>query len=175
MIEQGDMAYVVTSTDLDGAPRVQDADYNGSAIVDIGAYEFSPDFDTDGTADWLDADDDDDGAEDQDDCAPLDATAWSTTVAVQGVGLTGTAPTVLSWADQGADVLYDVVAGLLSEMHADAGFDRASCEQQGVSAAGWTDDLPDPPAGGGRYYLVRAVNGCGDGGWGEGRIVTVCP
>jgi hypothetical protein len=175
MVEQGDMAYVATSTDLDGAPRVQDADYDGAAIVDIGAYEFSPDFDGDGSPDWLDADDDDDGAEDPQDCAPLDPAAWSTTTAVQEVLLDGKAPTVLSWSGQGADVLYDIATGALSELHADSGFSRASCEQQGVAGSSWPDDLPDPSAGDGRYYLVRAVNGCGDGGWGEGRIVTVCP
>ena len=174
MLEQGDMNYVVTSTDLDGAPRVQDADYDSSAVVDIGAYEFSPDFDSDGAADWLDDDDDDDGAADPDDCAPLDSTAWSTPITVEWVEVNGAAPTFVSWTAQDPDVLYDVAAGLLSELRADVGFDRAACEQVRGVEDSWSDERPDPPSGEGHYYLVRATNACGDGGWGSDRTVTAC-
>ena len=31
------------------------------------------------------------------------------------------------------------------------------------------------PAGSGRYYLVRAHNVCGDGGWGADRSIEACP
>ena len=31
------------------------------------------------------------------------------------------------------------------------------------------------PAGDGYYYLVRAENACGNGGWGPGRTLTACP
>ena len=37
----------------------------------MGAFEFSPDFDGDGTVDWLDPDADDDGVLERLDCAPL--------------------------------------------------------------------------------------------------------
>ena len=56
MIDVGDNTGAAASTDYDGAPRVQDADYNGTATVDMGAFEFSPDFDGDGTPDWQDPD-----------------------------------------------------------------------------------------------------------------------
>jgi hypothetical protein len=39
--------------------------------VDMGAFEFQPDFDSDGTPDYLDTDDDNDGVPDATDCAPL--------------------------------------------------------------------------------------------------------
>jgi hypothetical protein len=71
VIEAGDNSGVVGTTDYDGAPRIQDADYNGTATVDMGAFEFSPDFDTDGLPDWQDPDDDNDGTADVSDCAPL--------------------------------------------------------------------------------------------------------
>jgi len=175
MVDQGNPAHVATVTDLDGAPRVQDADYDGSAVVDVGAYEYSPDFDGDTTPDWLDGDDDDDAVADPDDCAPLNAAAWTWTAAVAGVQVSGVAPTQVSWSGQGADVRYDVAAGSVSSMRADGGFDRATCELNDGTGTGWSDTDPDPSPGDGRYYLVRAENACGDGGWGGGRSVTACP
>ncbi len=175
MVDEGNPAHVATQSDLDGAPRVQDADYDGSAIVDIGAYEYSPDFDGDGYADWRDPDDDDDGSLDGDDCDPLDPTAWTATVEIAGVQVSGAASTVVSWTAQGADVRYDVAAGLLSEVRADGGFGRAACVQDDGADAAWTDPSADPSEGEARYYLVRAENSCGDGGWGNARTLTACP
>ena len=50
----------VGERDLAGALRIQDADHDLVARVDIGSFEFSSDFDGDGILDWLDADDDND-------------------------------------------------------------------------------------------------------------------
>ena len=50
--------------DQDLTPRIQDADHDGVAIVDIGAYEFPADFDGDLDPDWSDPDDDNDGMSD---------------------------------------------------------------------------------------------------------------
>jgi hypothetical protein len=175
MIEQGDADGIATSTDLDGAPRLQDADYDGLAVVDIGAYEYSPDFDLDATPDWLDEDDDDDGALDTEDCAALDPAAWSTPLEVDGVQVGGGVASVVSWSVHGTDLVYDVVAGSLSELRADRGLARAACEVDDSPEALWTDDQPQPAAGEGRYYLVREANSCGEGGWGAGRAVAACP
>ena len=71
MIDVGDNTVATASIDYDGAPRIQDGDYNGVATVDMGAFEFQPDFDGDGTPDYLDTDDDNDGVPDASDCAPL--------------------------------------------------------------------------------------------------------
>jgi len=51
--------------DLLGAPRVQDGDLDGVAIIDMGAYEFSPDTNSNGVPNWLDPDDDGDGILDE--------------------------------------------------------------------------------------------------------------
>jgi hypothetical protein len=175
MIEAGNPAHILTSTDLDGAPRAQDADYDGTSAVDIGAYEYSPDFDSDGTADWQDTDDDGDGAPDVSDCAPLNSGAWTAPAGVAGVQAAGSAPTILSWSDQGVDVRYDVVSGILSEMRADGNFGRSTCESNGGAGPVWPDGRPFPFLGNGYYYLIRAENACGDGGWGGSRVVGACP
>ncbi len=178
-IDAGDEARPAMATDLDGAPRVQDGNADGTARIDIGAYEFSPDFDGDGTPDWADADDDDDGVLDAADCAPLDATAWSVPIEVGAVLLTGSAPTVLVWSAQDPATVYDVAAGALPELRADAGFSRAACAGDGLETASWSDDSPAPAPSEGRYYVVRARSVCGDGGWGTGadgpREVDACP
>jgi len=57
-IDAGDNAYATGDHDLDGNPRVVDGDGDGVAVVDMGAYEYSPavagDFDGDGDVDLLD-------------------------------------------------------------------------------------------------------------------------
>ena len=60
VIDVGDNAQA-TSLDLLGAPRVQDGNGDFVDVVDLGAYERSPDTDSDGTPDYLDTDDDNDG------------------------------------------------------------------------------------------------------------------
>jgi len=59
--------------DLAGAPRVVDGDYDGTAAVDLGAYEWQPDRDGDGILDAADPDDDADGVVDAADNCPLEA------------------------------------------------------------------------------------------------------
>ena len=39
-IDQGDNTVVTVTTDLDGNPRIADGDFDGTATVDMGAYEF---------------------------------------------------------------------------------------------------------------------------------------
>jgi len=43
-IDAGDNNAVTVPNDLDGNPRIVDGDYNGSIIVDMGAYEFPSDY-----------------------------------------------------------------------------------------------------------------------------------
>ncbi|MFH1724261.1 MAG: right-handed parallel beta-helix repeat-containing protein [Elusimicrobiota bacterium] len=60
------------ATDADGNARVFDADCDGTATVDIGAFEY-PDTDTDGDGlrDGCDPDDDNDGVDDERDNCPV--------------------------------------------------------------------------------------------------------
>ena len=67
MIDVGDDARSTLITDLQGAPRIQDGDGDLAARIDLGAYEFSPDSDDDGTPDWQDFDTDNDGIDDDGD------------------------------------------------------------------------------------------------------------
>ncbi len=58
-VDTGDNAYVTGDYDLDGNPRVVDGDVDAVAVVDMGAYEYSPvieaaDFDADGDVDLAD-------------------------------------------------------------------------------------------------------------------------
>ena len=64
-----------------------------------------------------------------------------------------------------------ILALLLASL---GGFARAACAQDDGAATNWTDTAPAPEPGDARYYLVRAENGCGDGGWGP-RTVAACP
>jgi hypothetical protein len=41
-VDVGSNAYVTESTDINGSTRIADGDANGSAIVDMGAYEIQP-------------------------------------------------------------------------------------------------------------------------------------
>ena len=153
--------------DRDGAPRVQDSDASGGAVVDIGAYEFSPDFDGDGSPDWQDADDDDDGIDDEDDCAPLDPWASVPPAAVQGLLVEGRFPTIVSWQGQGTGFRYDVAGGGIEDLRSDGGVAGAACLADDLEEASWEDSGSDPGAGEALYYLARAQNACGDGTWGH--------
>ena len=156
LIDFGDLTCPAMSTDIDGAPRSQDGNGDGTTRIDLGAYEFSPDFDHDGTPDWQDADDDNDSVLDAADCAPRNATVWSPPVEVAGMALAGKSPSVCSWATQNPGTVYDVVTGALSELRADLSFIRATCRWDNGTSGSWSDTYLDPPSGDGRYYLARA-------------------
>jgi len=179
-IDAGRSDQVLLETDLDGAPRIQDGHGTGTAVVDIGAFEYSPDLDGDGTPDWSDPDDDDDGVLDAEDCAPRDATAAHPPVEVAGVSLTGLGPVTVRWDPQDPGTHFDVAGGLVTSLREDIGFDRAECRESDLPTPSWLDELPPPAPGEAQYSLVRAVSICGVGTWGESsdgtpRSVTACP
>jgi hypothetical protein len=67
-----------------------------------------------------------------------------------------------------------VATGLLSELHADRGFDRASC--LGTFAGQAEDDRPAPPTEDGYYYLTKSLDtACAPRGYGEAHGVTPDP
>jgi YVTN family beta-propeller protein len=107
-----------------------------------------------------------------DDCAPGDAGSFGAPVEV-GNFLAAAAAPGLTWDDQaaatGPGVRYDLVSGLLTELRGAGLAGASSCLAGGVAPSAYDDLRPDPPAGEGYFYLVRAVNACGSGGFGPGR------
>jgi DNA-binding beta-propeller fold protein YncE len=119
----------------------------------------------------LGGDRDEDGTLDGTDCAAADATAWSGPVDVTGLAVAGTSPTLLAWDEQapiaGPGVVYEVLGGSLAALRAD-GVGATTCLASSV-ALPYADGLANPGPGDGRFYLVRARNGCGVGSAGPGR------
>ncbi len=153
--------------DLDNTARMKDGDSNGSAVVDMGAFELpGGDFDGDGMPDATDPDDDNDGVADAQDCAPLDATASTAPVEVAALTMSQAGGTQLAWAAQGAGVRYDVAGGGLATLRAAGNVGSATCLANDLVTASWTDVRPNPPSGQGYYYLSRAQNACGKAGYG---------
>jgi hypothetical protein len=71
----------------------------------------------------------------------------------------------------GSGAVYDVVSGRVGELRADHGFGRATCLVSDVLDTPFTDARPNPPPGGGYYFLVRGKNSCGTGTWGDSSIL----
>jgi hypothetical protein len=179
-IDSGNGEHAPLETDLDGAPRVQDGHGTGTAAVDIGAYEYSPDLDADGRPDWSDPDDDGDGVPDTGDCAPRDAGVSSPPLEVQGVRLAGGPSVTIDWNPQESGTRFDIAAGAAAALLEDGGFPRAECRAEGHGPPPWTDGEPGPVPGDARYYLLCAENACGTGSWGTAsnglpRSVSACP
>ncbi|MDH3785712.1 MAG: thrombospondin type 3 repeat-containing protein, partial [Acidobacteriota bacterium] len=160
VIDQGDDTGV-SATDILGFPRIQDGDVDGIARVDMGAYEFTRDTDGDGDPDYSDPDDDGDGVPDGSDCAPAFAgiqlppePIGNTMTADGGIGgvrftwqrsLFGpVANAYRGTVDIGSGWNYDLTC--------------LTSETTGLQAF----DPETPPQGKVFYYLVAAVNACGE-------------
>ncbi len=70
----------------------------------------------------------------------------------------------------GPGASYDVLSGMLSDLP-DTGFEQVSFLVQGLDDAPFLDPQNDPPTGDGLWYLVRSINTCGIGTWGDGSLV----
>jgi hypothetical protein len=107
------------------------------------------------------------------DCAAADGGAFALPVAVSGVTASGGAPTQLAWASQsgstGPGLRYDIAGGLLSQLRASGLVAATSCLAPDVGTTTFSDSRPHPASGDGYYYLLRAENACGGGGFGTGR------
>ena len=152
---------VVEVTDRDGAPRIIDGDGDTIMTVDLGAYEFSADFDGDGQPDSLDPDDDNDGVDDESDCVPL---GRGVATAPDAVGATlrisGGANATLSWMRASQGHAYNVYRGTIDSA-TPWSYDDLTClvTQTLDPVAG---DLEEPPPETAFYYLISSRNGCGD-------------
>jgi len=90
--------------------------------------------------------------------------------------LVGGPPTSVSWTSQnattGTSTRYDVVTGSLGDLLASRDYSAASCMASAVNGSSTLDPAPNPPAGSGIYYLVRAKNNCGPGTYGDSTLAV---
>jgi hypothetical protein len=161
VIEAGENAGVVATTDYDGAPRIVDADSNGTATVDMGAFEFQPDLDGDGIPDWLDPDQDGDGVPDVSDCAPrVKAISQlpdklGATLRVNKSGSTAT----VRWLHAFQAPTYNVYRGTFGGGQPFA-YNETCFDTENI---GWVvSDGAIPPPGSGFYYVISSRNVCGE-------------
>jgi hypothetical protein len=154
--------------DLDGAPRPQDGNYVGGPVVDMGAYEFSPDFDNDGIPDWLDPDDDNDGVPDAPDCAPLNrGTSTPPGQVGNSLRLDKSGGGHLKWARGTQGHVSNVYRGTITPGQAFSYNEVCfGSELPGIE----TNDASAPPAGTVYYYVVSAKNSCGESATGKNNL-----
>jgi putative metal-binding protein/thrombospondin type 3 repeat protein len=143
----------VSALDLAGQARVQDGNADGTAVADIGAFEFmAPDTDCDGAPNALD-------------CAPLVHSLWS----LPGpVGATLKArpgpPFSLIWGKIPQANVFNVYRGTIGGTFA---YNHTCLESASPDRA--TDDPATPSVGTAFYYLISGINSCpgGEGSLGE--------
>lgn len=163
LIDAGDnvTAMAASATDLNGTPRILDGQGNAIEMVDLGAYEFILDSDGDGDPDYLDPDDDNDGVLDGVDCAP-------TFKGVASPPLPVGATVQLDIGNSGAAITWEKsVNGLVSNVYRGsitAGVPWSYDLECLSSETPFTEvaDNATPPLGTAFYYLVSAVNECGE-------------
>ena len=126
------------------------------------------DFEHDGIGDVCDDDNDNDGALNVSDCAPLDVTAFGIPTEIAGVTAAGKLPTSVAWSSQniGTGTRYDVATGQLSDAKT-GNFAPGTCLQNNVINPPYSDIRGQPPAGNGYYYMIRSQNNCGTGTYGS--------
>ncbi len=86
--------------------------------------------------------------------------------------------TMLRWAVTPDATGYDVARGLLSALRSAKNFSGATGPSCNQPATTYGDFSPNPAAGDGTYYLVRARVGASAGTWGNAKRdaeITVCP
>jgi subtilisin family serine protease len=127
----------------------------GWGLVDAyAAVHFGPDVDGDGVADACD-------------CAPSDAGSYDVPGELRALALTDESTVVWeSLAREAGDgTVYDLLRGSLDDLASAGTIASASCLADGTPASSFADaTLPAPNQG--YYYVARARNGCGSGGWG---------
>ncbi|HET9300307.1 MAG TPA: hypothetical protein VFO11_10190, partial [Candidatus Polarisedimenticolaceae bacterium] len=107
------------------------------------------------------------------DCAAADAGSFGMPTEVSGVSMSGASPTQLAWTSQapavGSGARYDIAGGLLSQLRTSGLVTATSCVASDLTTTSFSDARPQPSSGDGYFYLLRAENACGGGGFGPGR------
>jgi X-Pro dipeptidyl-peptidase len=170
--------------DVDGdgyASCIDCSDSNGS--IHPGAPEVCNNLDDDCNSfidDGLDLDGDGHGPCDCNDEVPG---VWSAPFEVENLRLQAGASTQLDWNDMSPSVgpltFYDVYTGSLSTSPG-ISFSSFTCLSLNQMETSFTDYQASPSTGSGYWYLLRALNPCGNGTFGAGsdgqeRIVPDCP
>jgi len=133
--------------------RNGDNDIYRDTVTDI-------DFDGDGMADGLD-------------CSPADPAVRLKPLEVLNLAPTQTVMgnTQVAWTSEdpvaGAATRYDIVSGLASQLALDGDFRSSACLVDDHPDTPYTDTRGNPPAGDAYYYVIRAVNPCGSGTYGN--------
>jgi hypothetical protein len=110
------------------------------------------------------------------DCDDGAEQVWRVPAEVEQVRVSsdGSGEAVIDWASQsensGPETAYDVVDGLVSELLVDGDYARAACLAPAVAEPPLDDPGAGPGAADARYYLVRARNTCGVGGYGASSL-----
>ena len=148
-------------------PGQADADVDGAgdACDNCPALANADQGDTDGDAagDACDPDDDNDGAPDEQDCAPLDGGFSEIPGEVGSTVVAEADREHLSWAPVAQARVYNLYRGVIPTGEP-FGYAHA-CLAAGLTAIS-AADAEAPLPGALHYYLVSAANGCGEGGLG---------
>jgi len=121
----------------------------------------------------LGGDRDQDTHKNGDDCAPAAPGTWTPVQRVTNLYAVAAPQTRLSWdAQAGAGIdpfAYEVVGGQLSDLRASGLGPATGCLAGDLTTEQWDDAQPEPPAGDGYFYFLRARNACGPSDFGPGR------
>jgi hypothetical protein len=152
VIDAGTNTGVTSTFDLDGTPRIADGNADGTATVDMGAYEFAP------------PDSDGDGVPNALDCAPTVNSVWTTPGLVGPTvrGSTGASTNYLWYKIPQANAfnVYRGTFGGAPFAYNHTCYENASPDRIAI-------DATTPSVGHGFYYLISGVNTCGEGGFGN--------